>query len=90
MAPCKAAADAKDEMVGLVPVTRSAELVGVEKRLHEVRAHLKYVWTDQRTVVYDEKRPRAQQDNALTGHQICRMSVLDMVHTSHLGRVVDF
>ena len=69
--------------MGLVPVTRSAQLVGVEKRLHEVRAHLKYVWTDQRTSVYDEKRPRAQQDNSLTGHQICRMSVFDMVHSGH-------
>jgi hypothetical protein len=74
-----AAQDALDEMLGIVPVTRSAELVGTERQLHHVRAHLKYVWTDQRTQTYEEKRPRARQTLGLSGHDICRMSALQMV-----------
>ena len=84
----RAEQDALDEMLGIVPVTRSAELVGTERQLHQVRAHLKYTWTDQRTETYEGKRPRARQGLSVSGHEICRMSALDMVNLGLAGGIL--
>ena len=59
---------------------KSAEVEGVERRLHKVRAHLKYTWADQRTEEYDQKKPRKVRGASMTGHEICRMSALDAVN----------
>jgi hypothetical protein len=71
--------EAAMENMGLLPYVRSAELVGVDRELARVRQKLKYTWTDQRTDVYNAKKPRAQSELSMSGHRLCRMTANDAV-----------
>ena len=61
-----------------LPAPRTSDLYGLDKRLAKVVAHLKYTWVEQRTGVYDARKPRAQERQCVSGHQLCRMSASDM------------
>ena len=74
---------------GLAPVPRTSQLEGAEKSLARVVAHLKYTWIEQRSSAYDARRPRAQEGQCVTGHQLCRMSARDMCDFSQQCELLD-
>ena len=74
---------------GLLPVPRAQDLEGVEKKLAQLVAHLKYTWIEQRTSQYEERRPRAQESQCVSGHQLCRMSARDMCEFSLQCELLD-
>ena len=76
----RAEQDALEAILDLKPVKRNAELVGTERQLHQIRQHLKYTWTDQRTETYNNKTRRCRHVLDVSGHDISRMSALDMVN----------
>ena len=49
-----------------------------EKQLAELVAHLKYMWVEQRSDAYDARKPRAQQQGTVSGHQLVRMDARAM------------
>jgi len=67
---------------GDLDAPRVADLDGLDKKLAQVVAHLKYTWLEQRTRDYDARRPRAQESQCVSGHQLCRMTAWDMCQFS--------
>ena len=62
-----------------LPVVQTAAgLVGKEKQLAQVVARLKYTWIEQRSCAYEERKPRAQEAQCVSGHQLARMSAKEM------------
>ena len=74
---------------GLLPTPRAQDLDGVEKKLAQLVAHLKYTWREQRTSQYEERRPRAQESQCVSGHQLCRMSAQHMCEFSLQCELID-
>lgn len=65
------------------------DLHGPQKQLHQVVARLKYTWLEQRTSVYEERKPRAQEAQCISGHEICRLSAQDMCAFAKQCRLLD-
>lgn len=74
----KAKEDMDAQALGVQAIPQAADLPAEEKRIARIIAHLKYTWPHQRTAVYEGLKPRAQEQQAVTGHILCRMSAKDM------------
>ena len=85
----KAKLDAEQQSLGVLPVPRASELVGVEKRLAEVVANLKYTWVEQRSAHYDSKDKRVRQKHSVSGHELARMSAFAMAEYGTLCGVLE-
>ena len=78
----KAKEQLAQKLAGQLPVPRTGDLEGLDKRMAQVVAHLKYTWVEQRTAKYDARVPRAQEKQCVSGHQLCRMTTLDICEYS--------
>jgi hypothetical protein len=66
------------QAAGEAPLVRTKELTGKDRQLAELVARMKYTWIEQRSEVYEGRKPRAREEQTVTGHQLCRMSAKDM------------
>ena len=55
----------------------------------ELVAHLKYMWVEQRTGAYDARKPRAQQQGTMSGHQLVRMDARSMCEYALSANLLD-
>jgi len=78
----KAKEDLRAQALGTLAVPKTRDLVGEEKKIVQIIAHLKYTWIEQRSEACDQLKPRAQETHSVTGHQLCRMSARDVAEFS--------
>ena len=73
--------DIEEQALGLFNAPRCTDLVGLEKQIAEVTAHMKYTWPEQRCEYYDAKvkRARQQQQNVFDSFEwFCSFSNLSL------------
>lgn len=81
--------DLEEEASGVLDAPRCTDLVGVDKQIAEVTAHMKYTWPEQRSAYYDAKDKRVRQEQDICGHDLVRMSAFDMAKYGRSCGVLD-
>ena len=81
--------DLEQEALGDLGAPQCTELVGVDKQIAALTAHMKYTWPEQRSAYYDAKGKRVRLEQDICGHDIVRMNAFEMARFAQSCGVLD-